>query len=255
MYSSHSSQSSHRSLSRWSRCLLLALVPVILSACVPYVKYEDVATRLKRANRVNSDIEKRLKDSQITGFEGDAQLTRATARIQSLESDLSGMMQERDVLQQANVALQQSLQEIPKVIISTEQFSPQVRTNPETGGLMLENELLFDKGRSTIKKQGKQVIGELIRIIQRDFPDREVFIDGHTDNTPIKKSKNADNWELGAKRAHAVFQEFVRQGIDKTRMRLTSSGWSKPVPGVNPDTEVGRKQCRRVEIRIGMASD
>ena len=255
MYSSHSSQSSHRPLSRWSRCLLLALVPVILSACVPYVKYEDVATRLKRANRVNSDIEKRLKDSQITGFEGDAQLTRATARIQSLESDLSGMMQERDVLQQANVALQQSLQEIPKVIISTEQFSPQVRTNPETGGLMLENELLFDKGRSTIKKQGKQVIGELIRIIQRDFPDREVFIDGHTDNTPIKKSKNADNWELGAKRAHAVFQEFVRQGIDKTRMRLTSSGWSKPVPGVNPDTEVGRKQCRRVEIRIGMASD
>jgi len=219
------------------------------------VKYEDVATRLKRANRVNTDLEKRLKDSQITGFEGNAQLTRASARIQSLESDLSGMMQERDVLQQANVALQQSLQEIPKVIISTEQFSPQVRTNPETGGLMLENELLFDKGRSTLKKQGKQVIGELIRIIQRDFPDREVFIDGHTDNTPIMKSKNADNWELGAKRAHAVFQEFVRQGIDKTRMRLTSSGWSKPVPGVNPDTEVGRKQCRRVEIRIGMASD
>lgn len=255
MYSSHSSYSSHRSLSRWSRFLVLALVPVILSACVPYVKYEDVATRLKRANRVNTDLEKRLKDSQITGFEGNAQLTRASARIQSLESDLSGMMQERDVLQQANVALQQSLQEIPKVIISTEQFSPQVRTNPETGGLMLENELLFDKGRSTLKKQGKQVIGELIRIIQRDFPDREVFIDGHTDNTPIMKSKNADNWELGAKRAHAVFQEFVRQGIDKTRMRLTSSGWSKPVPGVNPDTEVGRKQCRRVEIRIGMASD
>jgi len=242
-------------MSRWSRFLVLALVPVILSACVPYVKYEDVATRLKRANRVNTDLEKRLKDSQITGFEGNAQLTRASARIQSLESDLSGMMQERDVLQQANVALQQSLQEIPKVIISTEQFSPQVRTNPETGGLMLENELLFDKGRSTLKKQGKQVIGELIRIIQRDFPDREVFIDGHTDNTPIMKSKNADNWELGAKRAHAVFQEFVRQGIDKTRMRLTSSGWSKPVPGVNPDTEVGRKQCRRVEIRIGMASD
>ncbi len=255
MYSSHSSYSSHRSMSRWSRFLVLALVPVILSACVPYVKYEDVATRLKRANRVNTDLEKRLKDSQITGFEGNAQLTRASARIQSLESDLSGMMQERDVLQQANVALQQSLQEIPKVIISTEQFSPQVRTNPETGGLMLENELLFDKGRSTLKKQGKQVIGELIRIIQRDFPDREVFIDGHTDNTPIMKSKNADNWELGAKRAHAVFQEFVRQGIDKTRMRLTSSGWSKPVPGVNPDTEVGRKQCRRVEIRIGMASD
>ena len=116
---------------------------------------------------------------------------------------------------------------------------------------MLNDELLFGKGRSVLLKQGKQLIGELVSIIQRDYPDRDIYIDGHTDNTPIQKSKNADNWELGAKRAHAVFQEFVNKGVEKNRMRLTSNGWAKPIPGVDPNTEAGRSQCRRVEIRIG----
>jgi chemotaxis protein MotB len=219
------------------------------------VKYEDVASRLKRANRVNTDMEKRLKDSQLTGFQGDAQLQRATAKIGSLESQLAGVAHERDVLQQSNAFLQQSLQDVPKVIISTEQFSPQIKTNPETGGLMLNDELLFGKGRSGLRKQGKQVIAELVALIQRDYSGRTIFIDGHTDNTPIQKSKNADNWELGAKRAHAVFQEFVRLGVKKSLISLTSNGWAKPVPGVDPDTETGRAQCRRVEIRIGAASE
>ncbi|HIO66195.1 MAG TPA: OmpA family protein [Planctomycetes bacterium] len=235
--------------------LVVVLVPVFLFSCVPYVKYEDVASRLKRANRVNTDMEKRLKDSQLTGFQGDAQLQRATAKIGSLESQLAGVTNERDVLQQSNASLQQSLQNVPKVIISTEQFSPQIRTNPETGGLMLNDELLFEKGRSGLRKQGKQVIAELVTLIQRDYSGRTIFIDGHTDNTPIQKSKNADNWELGAKRAHAVFQEFVRLGVKKSLMSLTSNGWAKPVPGVDPDTETGRSQCRRVEIRIGVASE
>ncbi len=235
--------------------LVVVLVPVFLCSCVPYVKYEDVASRLKRANRVNTDMEKRLKDSQLTGFQGDAQLQRATAQIGSLESQLAGVAHERDVLQQSNASLQQSLQDVPKVIISTEQFSPQIRTYPETGGLMLNDDLLFDKGRSGLRKQGKQVIAELVALIQRDYSGRTIFIDGHTDNTPIQKSKNADNWELGAKRAHAVFQEFVRLGVKKSLISLTSNGWAKPVPGVDPDTETGRAQCRRVEIRIGAASE
>ena len=109
--------------------IALLLVPLFLSACVPYVKYDDVVSKLERANRVNSDMEKRLKDSQLSGFQGDASLQRASARIQALESELQGVSDERDVLRSANDALQTSLEEIPKVFISTEQLAPQIRTN------------------------------------------------------------------------------------------------------------------------------
>ncbi|OUU26195.1 MAG: hypothetical protein CBC13_00710 [Planctomycetia bacterium TMED53] len=236
---------------RGVRIFSLWLIPILLCSCVPYVKYEDAVSKLQRANRVNSDMEKRLRDTQIAGFDGEAQLQRSSARISDLETNLAAITKERDSLMEINAALQQSLNDIPKVVISTEQIAPGVSTNPETGGIMLRDDVLFDKGRSTLKKQGKAIIQELVNNIQRDYPSYIIFIDGHTDNTPIKKSKNADNWELGAKRAHAVFKEFVVLGFDKSLLRLSSSGWAMPVPGVNPDTEAGRRQCRRVEIRLG----
>ena len=96
------------------RAFTVALVPLFLSACVPYVKYDDVVSKLERANRVNTDMEKRLKDSQLTGFQGDAQLQRASARIKVLESDLQITSDERDVLEDANKALQVSLEEIKR---------------------------------------------------------------------------------------------------------------------------------------------
>ena len=236
---------------RGVRIFSLWLIPILLCSCVPYVKYEDAVSKLQRANRVNSDMEKRLRDTQIAGFDGEAQLQRSSARISDLETNLAAITKERDSLMEINAALQQSLNDIPKVVISTEQIAPGVSTNPETGGIMLRDDVLFDKGRSTLKKQGKAIIQELVKNIQRDYPSFIIFIDGHTDNTPILKSKNADNWELGAKRAHAVFKEFVALGFDKSLLRLSSSGWAMPVPGVNPDTEAGRRQCRRVEIRLG----
>ncbi len=238
-------------VSKSVRLLSLWIIPLLICSCVPYVKYEDAVSKLQRANRVNSDMEKRLKDTQIAGFDGEAQLQRSSARILDLESILDAVTKERNSLLEVNAALQQSLNDIPKVVISTEQIAPGVSTNPETGGIMLRDDVLFDKGRSTLKKQGKAIIQELVKNIQRDYPEYIVFIDGHTDNTPIRKSKNADNWELGAKRAHTVFKEFVALGFNKSLVRLSSSGWAQPVPGVNPDTEAGRSQCRRVEIRLG----
>lgn len=238
-------------VSRSVRLLSLWIVPVLLCSCVPYVKYEDAVSKLQRANRVNSDMEKRLKDTQIAGFDGEAQLQRSSARIADLERSLNAVTSERDSLTKVNEELKRSLTEIPKVVISTEKIAPGVSTNPETGGIMLRDDVLFDKGKSVLKKQGKTIIQELVKNIQRDYSNNVIYIDGHTDNTPIKRSKNADNWELGAKRAHAVFKEFVALGFDKNLLRLSSSGWAQPVPGVNPDTEAGRRQCRRVEIRLG----
>ena len=238
-----------------ARLFSFLLLPLLLCSCVPYVKYEDAVGKLQRANRVNSDIEKRLRDSQLTGFEESAQLQRSAARIGDLETELQGLSGERVVLEDTIAALKKSLNDMPKVVISTEQFAPGLKTNPETGGVMLRDDLLFDKGKSVLKKQGKAIIQDVVKIIQADHSDKIIFIDGHTDNTPISKSKNADNWELGAKRAHAVFKEFVVLGLDKQRLRLSSSGWAQPVPGVDENSEKGRRQCRRVEIRLGQTEE
>ncbi|HIA27550.1 MAG TPA: hypothetical protein EYN79_05440 [Planctomycetes bacterium] len=221
------------------------------SACVPYVKYEDAVTQLNIAQQVNRDLEARLKNSELTGFEGDVRIARATSKAESLQIQLAEFEKENNALRNQIDELTRGLLELPKVVIDTRQLSPEVQINPETQGLMLRDDLLFDKGKFAIKKSAVGILDEIVQIIKNDFSNNVIFIDGHTDNTPIMKSKNADNWELGMKRAHAVFRHFLTKGISKGQMRLTSSGFAQPVQSVDPNSEVGRSHCRRVEVRIG----
>lgn len=221
------------------------------SACVPYVKYEDAVTQLNIAQQVNRDLETRLKNSELTGFEGDARIARATSKAESLQKQLSQIERENRALNNQVAELTRGLRDLPKVVIDTHQLSPEVQINPETQGLMLRDDLLFDKGKFAIKKSAEKILNEIVGIIKSDYSENIVFIDGHTDNTPIKKSRNADNWELGMKRAHAVFRHFLSRGVDKDQMRLTSSGFAQPISSVDPNSEAGRAHCRRVEVRIG----
>ena len=107
-----------------ARLFSFLLLPLLLCSCVPYVKYEDAVGKLQRANRVNSDIEKRLRDSQLTGFEESAQLQRSAARIGDLETELQGLSGERVVLEDTIAALKKSLNDMPKVVISTSLHQP-----------------------------------------------------------------------------------------------------------------------------------
>jgi flagellar motor protein MotB len=61
---------------------------------------------------------------------------------------------------------------------------------------------------------------------------------------------NKDNWDLGAKRAHAVFEYMNEKGIADERMVLTSRGFAQPVSNVDVNSKEGRSKCRRVEIRL-----
>lgn len=221
------------------------------SACVPYVKYEDAVTQLNIAQQVNRDLENRLKNSELTGFEGDARIARATSKVESLQKQLSGIERENRALNDQIAELTRGIRDLPTVVIDTQQLSPEIQINPDTQGLMLRDDLLFDKGKFAIKKSAVRILDEVVGIIKSEYSSNVIFIDGHTDNTPIKKSRNADNWELGMKRAHAVFRHFMSKGIDKDQMRLTSSGFAQPVMSVDPNSEAGRSHCRRVEVRIG----
>ena len=57
--------SSRWSSSRVGTALLAVVALLVLPACVPYVKYEDAVSKLTRANQVNQDLERTLRDAQI----------------------------------------------------------------------------------------------------------------------------------------------------------------------------------------------
>ena len=75
-------------------------------------------------------------------------------------------------------------------------------------------------------------------------PDREVVVEGHTDNV------GTDEYNLGLSRARAnsVRDFLMLQGV--SGMRIVAEGFGKLYPVASNDTESGRAQNRRVEIVI-----
>jgi outer membrane protein OmpA-like peptidoglycan-associated protein len=76
-----------------------------------------------------------------------------------------------------------------------------------------------------------------------DWSDVNVEIGGHSDAIGV----DAYNLTLSEKRAAAVMQYLVDQGVDATRMEAKGYGETEPI--VDNDTEEGRNQNRRVVLK------
>lgn len=118
-------------------------------------------------------------------------------------------------------------------------------------GLVLSilEDILFDSGKAIIKPEGRETLVKVADVLKEDCLDKDVSIEGHTDNVPIKYSGWTSNWELSTARASSVLHLFIDEcGIKPDRLRVV--GFGEYTPAASNDTEEGRQQNRRVEIVI-----
>src|SRR3989338_4454842 len=110
-------------------------------------------------------------------------------------------------------------------------------------------EVLFDSGKADIKQEALGVLDKVADVLKENIGDRNIGIEGHTDNEPIKHSGWKSNWELSTARATSVLHYIVdNKGIEPEKVSATGYGEYRPV---SPnDTSEGRRQNRRVEIVI-----
>jgi len=123
---------------------------------------------------------------------------------------------------------------------------------PESGVTIKENErglvfslgeVLFDFNSADIRKDSAEVIDKIAAIIKRDYPDREIIVEGHTDDT----GSSYYNKDLSEKRAGNVAEEVMSQvGHDK----VSYIGHGEKFPIEKNDTIEGRKKNRRVDIVV-----
>jgi outer membrane protein OmpA-like peptidoglycan-associated protein len=100
----------------------------------------------------------------------------------------------------------------------------------------------FDTGKSTIKAESAQAIGEIAKLLKTDAV-LKLGVVGHTDSAGGMES----NIRLSQERADAVLQTLVRDhGIAAARLKAFGCGQFAPV--ASNDTEEGRAKNRRVEL-------
>jgi len=111
------------------------------------------------------------------------------------------------------------------------------------------SEVFFDSGKDIIRENGKESIRKVAEVLNRDVPNSNVAIEGHTDNQLIKYSGWKTNWELSSARALAVLHYFVDE-CSVAPTRLSANGYGEFRPVVTNDTEENMQKNRRVEIVI-----
>jgi len=111
-------------------------------------------------------------------------------------------------------------------------------------GLVLTlGNVLFATGKTDLKAGATTSLNKLVSFLN-EYPDRNVVIEGHTDNV----GTSASNQALSQRRAESVGSYLSQQGIDYQRIKTSGMGEDQPV--AENDTETGRQQNRRVEIII-----
>lgn len=115
--------------------------------------------------------------------------------------------------------------------------------------ITMVNDILFDSGKAKLKTGAKDVLSKIASVINEAAPDRDIGVEGHTDNIPIKHSGWKSNWELSTARATSVLHYLIDDcGISPQKLSAIGYGEYRPID--TNDTKEGRGQNRRVEIII-----
>ncbi|HTL97961.1 MAG TPA: OmpA family protein [Holophagaceae bacterium] len=107
-----------------------------------------------------------------------------------------------------------------------------------------EARLHFATNKADLDDQGKQAVQEVADKLKAFSGDYKVVVDGYTDS----RGSKALNEKLSKRRADAVAQALVADGIATDRVSSEGKGPADPV-GDNATAD-GRSHNRRVEVNI-----
>ena len=114
--------------------------------------------------------------------------------------------------------------------------------------LTLKGAILFDSGKSELKKEALPMIDKVAVILER-YAESTIEIEGHTDNVPINTSKYESNDVLSSYRALSMFNYLVENTSLDPGM-IKHSGRGEYIPVADNSTPEGRAKNRRIEIKI-----
>jgi len=121
-----------------------------------------------------------------------------------------------------------------------------ISVDQDKRGIVLRlGEILFDFDSYRLKGDAEQNLEKVSDLVLKKYSDREVRVEGHTDNT----GNSVYNRKLSEQRAHSVAKYLKSRGLlDK----LSYRGLGEDKPIADNSSGEGRKKNRRVEVIINL---
>jgi len=173
-------------------------------------------------------------------------LAERDAQIASLNTELTGKDNSLSDLRSEVERLKAELAKKPELV-----QQPEIKVDTVDGTIRFTilNEVLFDPGKAKLKDAGLSSVDSVLSVINAQYPDRKIIIEGHTDADPIKQSTWKSNWELSAGRSLAVVHYLIDvKKFNPAQLSAQAFGEFRPVAA--NDTAEGKLQNRRAVIVV-----
>jgi chemotaxis protein MotB len=237
--------------------ILLPLFALSLGAC----KKDELQAELDRVNaelaKTRSDLDGEKQTSAGLRAENQTlqeRITELEGEIAQLDSQIKELASKAGMSEKLAAELAELRAEKAKREAELELFSSlkkmvdagTIKVGFRKGRLVvkLDEGILFDSGRASLKDSGKEALTSLIAPL--NDVKRDWIVAGHTDNVPIHNAKFNSNWELSAARSVEVVNYLIENGMPAER--VGAAGYAEFDPVADNSTPEGRAQNRRIEI-------
>jgi outer membrane protein OmpA-like peptidoglycan-associated protein len=174
-----------------------------------------------------------LHQRQAQGAQLEAEQAKSELEAYQAQEKASQLESARKEAQQAQSELEQLRQEVADM---------QTRST-DAGVVLTLTDVVFEYDKADLKTGAERGLGRLSNFLQQN-PQRQVLIEGFTDS----RGSEQYNQQLSERRAEAVAQALIADGIASDR--ITTRGHGEQYPIATNDTDAGRQKNRRVEITI-----
>jgi chemotaxis protein MotB len=186
-------------------------------------------------------------------------------QIKEYQDEITALREERTRLKQENRELEMQLDDYAVALAEANQKTGPASTAPSFPGLdavgvdygqrdgmlyiSIPSEITFQSGKADLTSGGKKALKAVADTLMGQHSDGSFWIEGHTDNDPIKKSKWESNRDLSVARAMAVLHYLVEDcNVPDDRCVVAGHGEYEPVASNESKTDKARN--RRVEIVV-----
>lgn len=221
-------------------------------------KYDTLMDEKEKLEEKNTLLTSALDAKQSTNAAAIADLTQDNKKLREENKKLSS--ENEDLKEKIIKIAQQKKAEIDTLKNTYKALVDDIQKEMEEGKIQinqLENRLtvaivdkiLFESGQVEVKETGRKVLKKIGDILKK-VTDKQIRIEGYTDNVPIGKdliSRYPTNWELSAARAMNVAKYLQNEvGIDSSLLVVCAYSQYRPIADNN--TAEGKAKNRRIEI-------
>lgn len=192
------------------------------------------------------ELSKAITDLRAKVSEKEQKIKELTSEIERLSQEKAKAIEEKEkAIAELKGTYDSLVSELQEEIKKGEIAVTQLRDKLT---LSMVEKILFDSGSAEIKKEGKKILDRVVEIL-KNVKDKQINIEGHTDNVPISPRlvhKFPTNWELSTARATNVVRYLQEKGINPAL--LSATGYAEYRSVDTNETEEGRAKNRRIEI-------